>query len=422
LHVALAYPKWNLDFPPSRRSAALEVIGYEHARRLAKEATVTLYRPGRLTEPKQAVHEGVTYRRVANTLDRGLSYGQRLKEKLLKTTGFFDPARPWTSSRLSHAGYGIAVGLDSRAKECDIVHLSIYHHLAPVLSRLNPESKLILNVHDHSQMQRDHIRVRRDLQRFDLIVGVSRFLTDNIIQTYPEVSDRCITIHDAVDVDHFTDEPVERGRDRPLILFVGRTSPEKGVHRLLDAFAVVSRKVPEAQLVLVGSRSLAGEEFVDPEGTDPLFSDVRGFWGKPAAFRDYLLEKSAEIPGEVTFVGPVEHTELVEWYRRADIFVFPSLWHEPFGMPPIEAMSSGLPVVATTGGALPEIVVDGETGLLVDRGDVEALAQALLELLGDPARGAGMGGAGRARARKHFSWERHTGDWMNAYRRVLGSG
>jgi glycosyltransferase involved in cell wall biosynthesis len=397
----------------------MSIIGYEHARRLAQEVTVTLYRPGGISEPSSAVHEGVTYRRVGNTVDRGLQYWLRLRQRLLKTTGRFNPARPMVAARLSFAGYAMTVGLDSRARGCDIIHLYIYHHHVPLLRRLHPTAKLILNVHDHAQLQHDPTRTRRDLNRVDLIVSPSRFMTRSITDAYPEVADRCVTIRNAVNTDQFA--PGDRAdSDEPMILFVGRTSPEKGVHRLLEAFEIVSEKTPAARLVMIGSKSLAGQELVDRDGDDPLFSDVREFWGKPDRFRDHLQRKARSQPtGKVTFVDKVDHSELAEWYRRADIFVFPSLWHEPFGVPPIEAMASGLPVVATRSGALPEIVVEGETGLLVERGDAHELAQALIDLIEDRARRLRMGEAGRNRVLQHFTWDHHTEAWLQAYRDVL---
>lgn len=419
MHVALAYSHWHLDSPPTHRSDAMAIIGYEHARRLAKEADVTLYRPGRITEPSVAAHEGVTYRRVGNTIDRGLSNGLRLRQRLLKATGRFNPSRPMTASPLSYAGYATTVGLDSRARGCDIIHLYIYHQHVPLLKRLNPTAKLVLNVHDHAQLQHDRTRSRRYLDRADLIVSASQYMTQSIATAYPDVADRCVTIHNAVEPDLFAPSDSGDGQE-PLILFVGRSSPEKGVHRLLESFGVVANKVPDARLVLIGPSSLAGQELVDRDGSDPLFSDVREFWGKPGRFRQYLLEKAeSHAPGRVTFIDGVEHAELIEWYQRADIFAFPSLWQEPFGMPPIEAMSTGVPVVATRSGALPEIVTDGETGLLVERGDTGSLAEALLELLANHSRRTRMGEAGRTRVLQHFNWDRHTDDWLNVYGDLL---
>ena len=100
------------------------------------------------------------------------------------------------------------------------------------------------------------------------------------------------------------------------------------------------------------------------------------------------------------------NSEICAHYARAGIFVFPSLWHEPFGIPVIEAMAAGLPVVATRAGALPEVVVDGETGILVERGDSAGLADAIGTLLADPQLRQRMGAAGRRRVQQLFTWDR----------------
>ncbi len=354
-------------------------------------------------------------------MDRGLTYLLRTRQQLVRKIGRWDPLRPFSSSHLYHSFYAATVGNDSRRRQCDIVHLCIYDNLVPILKRLNPSTKLILHLHDHSQTQRDPARIRRHLSKIDLIVGASEFLTNNVRQAFPEIADRCITIHNATDVDYFArEQPTLDSDDHPLVLFIGRTSPEKGVHRLIEAFGRVVDVVPDARLALVGPRSLAGVEFVDWTGEDPLFNDVRQFWGRPASFRSYLQSLAErEAPGRVTFIDETDNTRLVDFYHRAAIFVFPSIWHEPFGVPVIEAMSAGLPVIATRGGAFPEVVKEGETGLLVDRGSVDDLARALLELLQDPARRAKMGQAGRAKAEAHFNWDRYMDDWMAAYERVL---
>ena len=101
---------------------------------------------------------------------------------------------------------------------------------------------------------------------------------------------------------------------------------------------------------------------------------------------------------------------------RAGIFVFASLWEEPFGIPVIEAMAAGLPVVVARSGALPEIVEDGVSGIVVPRGDVAALADAIDSLLADPAKRAAMGRAARERARSHYSWDQCVSRLLELYR------
>jgi glycosyltransferase involved in cell wall biosynthesis len=114
-----------------------------------------------------------------------------------------------------------------------------------------------------------------------------------------------------------------------------------------------------------------------------------------------LSERARE---RVLFAGRVSHERAAEFYRDADIFVFPSIF-EAMPIPPIEAMAAGLPVVATSVGGTPESVSDGETGILVDRGDAGALKRALERLIADPGLRSRFGVAGRRRAEERFSWD-----------------
>ena len=105
------------------------------------------------------------------------------------------------------------------------------------------------------------------------------------------------------------------------------------------------------------------------------------------------LEEAVTLPGR---------TDIRDWLDRANVFVHTSRW-EGFGIVLLEAMLAGLPVVATRVSAVPEVVADGETGLLVEAGDVNALATALETLLTDRGRASALGEAGRRRAREEFS-------------------
>jgi glycosyltransferase involved in cell wall biosynthesis len=107
----------------------------------------------------------------------------------------------------------------------------------------------------------------------------------------------------------------------------------------------------------------------------------------------------------VRFVGCVPHEKLLSYYQDADVFVIPSVIHEPFGIPLAEAMACGLPVVATRGGGFPEILVNHETGEMVGRGEVGELTEAICRLLADPQLRKSQGAAGRRRLLEHFSWD-----------------
>jgi glycosyltransferase involved in cell wall biosynthesis len=104
----------------------------------------------------------------------------------------------------------------------------------------------------------------------------------------------------------------------------------------------------------------------------------------------------------------------------SDVFAFPPIWDEGFGLPPIEAMAAGLPVVASRSGTVEETVVHGLTGLLVEKNNVGELAQALLLLLKDDARREAMGRAGRRRVLRHFTWSRIAADMYPRYEQLCG--
>jgi glycosyltransferase involved in cell wall biosynthesis len=168
--------------------------------------------------------------------------------------------------------------------------------------------------------------------------------------------------------------------------------PLKGLVPLLEALAKV-RTERHAELVVVGAPR--------PESRVAETIDRLG------------------LQGAVRFVSEVSDQRMVELWGEAQVAVVPSLY-EGFSLPAVEAMACGRPVVATTGGALPEVVGrDGETGLLVPPGDPSALAVALGRVLDDPALGEKLGTAGRARALKHFTWRDTAKGTVDQYRALL---
>ncbi|MDQ2754349.1 MAG: glycosyltransferase family 4 protein [Actinomycetota bacterium] len=166
--------------------------------------------------------------------------------------------------------------------------------------------------------------------------------------------------------------------------------PLKGLIPLLEALAKLRVERPEAHLVVIGK----------PKGDSPVTATI-----------DRL-----DLTGAVSFAGGVTDEQVVELYAEASVAVVPSLY-EGFSLPAIEAMACGVPLVATTGGALPEVVgKDGETGLLVEPGDPGALAVALARVLDDPELASRLAGAGRQRALEHFTWRSCARTTVDHYR------
>jgi glycosyltransferase involved in cell wall biosynthesis len=162
-------------------------------------------------------------------------------------------------------------------------------------------------------------------------------------------------------------EKAPRRDDGHTIVFAGFDFARKGGHVLLEAFRLLRSRVPRARLVVAGA---------------------------PAP---------ARAPERVTFLGPVDTSELPDLFAQATVFAMPTL-QEPYGLAFLDAMACGLPCVGTRIEAVPEIVREGETGLLVPPGDPAALAGALERLLVDPVRARAMGARARARVFSGALW------------------
>lgn len=180
--------------------------------------------------------------------------------------------------------------------------------------------------------------------------------------------------------------------DAPVLLTVGRLVRQKGVDLAIEALVRVRERHPAAQLVVLG------------EG--PLREELT------ALARALRVDDAVGMPGRVG--------DVAWWYRRSSVVVHPARW-EGFGLALLEAMLCARPVVATAVSAVPEVVVDGETGSLVPPDDPDALADAVSDLLDDPARASALGEAGLARAGAEFSVARMVERTVAVYEEALSS-
>ncbi len=186
----------------------------------------------------------------------------------------------------------------------------------------------------------------------------------------------------------------------PVVISVGGIKPRKGYHVSLRAFAILQKRFPGARYLLVGG----------------------GIGNKYHRSLEELIRR--EEIRNVEFLGTLTREELDRYYRKADLLTMTSQdegdHFEGFVYVFLEAGAYGLPVIGTRSGGIPDAVLDGETGFLLQPDDVEGIARAMITLAENPALSRTMGLAGRARS-ETLTWERFAGEQMDVYRSVLGS-
>ena len=205
-----------------------------------------------------------------------------------------------------------------------------------------------------------------------------------------------VTIHEGIDLAHVAAAPPANlhaelwlPHHAPIVGNVAALVPHKGQRHLIEAAALVLRQVPDARFVIAGEGELRAQ--------------------LERQIKDRHLEKHVFLAGF--------RPDILSIHKAFDVFVMSSIT-EGLGTSLLDAMACGKPIVATTAGGMPEVVVDGETGLLVPPRDDEALAAAIVRLLKDERLRQSMGAAGDRRVRERFSSERMVQDTLDLYRRV----
>jgi alpha-maltose-1-phosphate synthase len=232
------------------------------------------------------------------------------------------------------------------------------------------------------------------IEAADAVIAVSKGMREDVLKTYPKVKpERVHVIHNGIDAEVYSPQPSEAALVRlgvdpkvPFAFFAGRITRQKGLHLLLRAARQMN---PSHQLVIVAS---------SPD-TPEIGAEVAD-----------LAERVRSERGNLVWIGHyIPHDDLIHLYSGAAVFVCPSVY-EPFGLVNLEAMACETAVVASSVGGIPEIVVDGETGYLIDYDPdhvdafTSSLATRIDELLSDSELATRMGKAGRRRVLQKFGW------------------
>lgn len=309
-----------------------------------------------------------------------MTFGIRAKRFIRTFNGRFD---------ILHDNQSLSYGIGALARHIPTV--ATIHHAITVDRKLAVRAersvfKKIKQLRWYSfiGMQK---RVAAELKR---LITVSQCAQNDIIREFKLSDSKFSVVPNGIDVDGFY--PLKQVERRPyrLITTTSADTPLKGLRYLLRAVADLTRKWPKLHLVVVGQ----------PKRNSPIFK----------------LIADLGISQYVRFTGAISPGEFVYQYARAWAAVVPSLY-EGFGLPAGEAMACGVPVISTTGGALPEVV--GNAGILVPPANHHALAEAIISVCTNPHLAQTLGQAGYERVMTHFTWTAAAQKSVDVYRQVI---
>lgn len=237
------------------------------------------------------------------------------------------------------------------------------------------------------------------MKRADRIITVSEFSRQEILKYYPRYEDKIRIVRCGVDLDKFqpaSPEEIERvrssvGLPEEYFLFMGNVEPRKNLLRLIQAYAKLSERMPQVpKLVVAGANGWRNSE---------IYESVQ----KP------------ELIDRVQFTNYIPEGDLRGLVCGATAFLFPSVY-EGFGIPPLEAMACGVPVMASKTASLPEVT--GDCAVQIDPYDLDSMAQGMEQLYTDAALRQDLAARGRERA-KTLTWDAAAQDLMQVYQELI---
>lgn len=290
--------------------------------------------------------------------------------------------------------YGLRVA--GTVRDFDVVYL---HNEPNILLFLHkrPGQKIVLHMHnDHLTMKLFRPFYRHALAKVDRVICVSDYIRRQAVVVFPEYADRFTVVFNATDPEVFKpygDEAtqalqgivqVEPGKQ--YLLYVGRLTPVKGVHILVEAFREIHRRMPDVRLIITGSSFFGG--------------------AAKTAYEQELVKLAEPVSDAIVFTGYLPHDKLKYLYAMVDMIALPSVWQDPCPLVVLEAMASGTCLVSSAVGGIPEVVENGINGVLVEAGNVDALVQAVCHTLSRPDGMRLIETAAREKIVTRYAWNR----------------
>lgn len=338
---------------PIPGNGSVEICILAIAKQLAKQHTVTVISRSAAGLPGHSVTGGVHIVRVRS-----------------------GSSRVYLASVLRHV----------QGKSYDVIQVDNRPHYMAAIKRAVPLTKVTLFLHSLTFVPHTEL-IASSMKHADLIIANSSSLKHELSSRFPAQAHKIRTVELGVDVGRFH-PPTETERasakrrygigSQFTVLFVGRVIPRKGLSVLLKALQLAGRQIP-VRLVVAGRGS--------------------------GSYMRQLRAQAAKLGVSVVWAGKVGHKDIHRMYRMADCFVCPSQKHEAFGLVNVEAMASGLPVIASRNGGIPEIVQHGHSGFLADAYHrPESFAEYLVRLGRNSQLRRSMGEAGRRIVLQRFTW------------------
>ena len=284
---------------------------------------------------------------------------------------------PWRMQRITYLT--IFRLLLRKIKAGDLLYVHNRPEVASVLSSVARTYGITIVLHMHNSHLTHANRGQLKALRKTAIVFCSRFLKDEADSKLPNAFEKTYVVHNGADEKKFgrSNRPLTPS---PTIIFTGRLVHYKGVHILLEAMRILESKAIKVNCKVVGTAA---------------------FGRKRETMYTRRLRKMK--PYNTELVGYKSGHALADMLRSSNIFCCPSIWNDPFPLAPLEAMATGLPVVASNVGGIPEALHYGG-GLLVPPNNSEMLADSLETLVRDPSLRAALGDRARTSIEEHFLW------------------
>ncbi len=276
----------------------------------------------------------------------------------------------------------------------------VYLHNEPnilLFLRKRPGQKIVLHMHnDHLSMRLFRRFYRRALAKADRVICVSDYIRRQAVSHFPEYADKFCVVFNATDPDVFKPYGDEAARQlegvikieqgKQYLLYVGRLTPAKGVHVLIEAFREIHRNMPDVRLIITGSSFFGG--------------------AAKTAYEQQLVNLAEPVNDAIVFTGYLPHEKLKYLYSIVDVIVLPSVWQDPCPLVVLEAMASATCLVSSAVGGIPEVIENGKNGVMVDPANAGALARAVCNALSEPETMLRMGGDARQKIIAGYTWDR----------------